>query len=204
LTAASAARTAIVTNGVDFNYWQPAAHAAAPRTLVFVGQLDYFPNVDGALWFARDVLPLIRATMGDVRFVIVGRNPVPELQRLAKETDGVQLVASPPDVRPFLAGACAAVAPIRLARGLQNKVLEALAMGKRVYASREVCQTFGGALPEGVVECGDARMFAAQVSQTLPEQGFTDERIRSALRAGYSWDAAGEALAEIVRQVARA
>ena len=96
--------------------------------------LDYYPNVDAVVWFCREVWPSIRQRHPDSTFSIVGRRPIAAVQRLA-DLPGVQLVGQVPDVRPFLSEAAVVVAPLRIARGLQNKVLEALAMGKAVVAS---------------------------------------------------------------------
>ena len=144
-------------NGVDFEFFDPAQAAVPPdllgrRYIVFVGVLDYFPNQDGVIWFANRVFPQLRAAGEADEFLIVGRNPPREVQRLG-QLPGVTIVANVPDVRAYLAGARAVVAPLRLARGIQNKVLEGLAMGKKVLASTAVVNTFGKDLPHGVVHC---------------------------------------------------
>jgi sugar transferase (PEP-CTERM/EpsH1 system associated) len=121
-----------VANGVDVNFFHigAAAPAAAPHPLiVFTGQMDYQPNVDAAVHFATETVPrLMRGT-----FVIIGRNPAPAVRRLASER--VIVAGAVPDTRPWLAAADVVVAPLRIARGIQNKVLEAMAMGRPVVAS---------------------------------------------------------------------
>jgi glycosyltransferase involved in cell wall biosynthesis len=99
-----------------------------------VGALDYFPNEDAAVWFAREVWPAVRAKFPQAEFRIVGRNPTAAVRALAS-IPGVNLVGQVPDVRPFVASAAVVVVPLRLARGVQNKVLEAMAMGKAVVAA---------------------------------------------------------------------
>jgi sugar transferase (PEP-CTERM/EpsH1 system associated) len=121
------------TNGVDLEYFAPA-EGPTDRACVFVGAMDYPPNVDAAVWFAREVWPGIRARFPDAEFRVVGRKPVPAVQALAA-LPGVKLVGQVPDVRPHVARAAVVVAPLRLARGVQNKVLEALAMAKPVVAA---------------------------------------------------------------------
>lgn len=196
------ARCEIVANGVDFEYWQPQPHASSKTlSLAFVGQLDYFPNVDAACWFARDVLPTLRAAIPRIEFVIAGRNPSPSVRALASLA-GVRLVASPEDVRPILAEAAAVVTPIRLARGLQNKVLEALAMGKPVFVSTAVAQTFGSDLPHGVTVCGNAVDFASSILAMPPQPAASDSAIRESLRPKFSWDSSGEKLRAILEQAA--
>lgn len=118
----------VATNGVDLDYFQPLPPATEPIA-AFVGALDYLPNVDAVEWFAREVWPAIRARRPDAEFRIIGRKPAPRVRQLAS-IPGVNLVGGVPDVRPHLASAAVVVVPMRLSRGLQNKVLEALAMAK--------------------------------------------------------------------------
>ncbi|MGF1580880.1 MAG: TIGR03087 family PEP-CTERM/XrtA system glycosyltransferase [Gemmataceae bacterium] len=122
------------TNGVDLDYFQASSSVSDPKLCVFVGALDYFPNVDGVCWFAVEVWPRIRERDPEAKFQIVGRNPVPEVRRLGA-IPGIEVVGQVPDVRPYLDAAALALAPLQIARGLQNKVLEALAMKKAVVAS---------------------------------------------------------------------
>jgi sugar transferase (PEP-CTERM/EpsH1 system associated) len=122
-----------VANGVDLEYFRPQPPAAG-QDCVFVGALDYPPNIDGACWFCRDVWPRIRQARPHAKLRLVGRRPVPAVRALAG-VEGVEVVGQVPDVRPFLAGAAVSLVPLRIARGVQNKTLEALAMAKAVVAS---------------------------------------------------------------------
>lgn len=129
-------RVHAVTNGVDLDYFAPPTSAVAeePGRCVFVGAMDYVPNVDGAVWFCREVWPAVRRRWPEARLALVGRNPAPEVQALAN-TPGVEVAGSVPDVRPHVARASVTVVPLRIARGVQNKVLESLAMGKATVVS---------------------------------------------------------------------
>lgn len=125
-----------VSSGVDHRYFDPALdHAPAfdttLPTYVFTGTMDYPPNVDAVVWFATEILPVIRRTVPAARFYIVGNGPSAEVRRLASIA-GVFVTGRVPDVRPYLAHATAGVAPMRIARGIQNKVLEAMSLGKAV------------------------------------------------------------------------
>jgi sugar transferase (PEP-CTERM/EpsH1 system associated) len=122
-----------VGNGVDLDYFQPS-DAVEEAACVFVGALDYRPNVDAACWFCANVWPALHRARPDARFLLVGRKPVPAIRALAA-LPGVELIGQVPDVRPYLVRAAIAVVPLLIARGVQNKVLEALAMGKAVVAS---------------------------------------------------------------------
>jgi sugar transferase (PEP-CTERM/EpsH1 system associated) len=129
-----------VTNGVDFDSFHPGIPGSGDRGgCVFVGALDYRPNVDGVVWFCREVWPEILSRRPGTRFALVGRKPSAAVRRLAG-LPGVDLVGQVHDVRPHLASASVAVMPLRIARGVQNKVLEALAMGKAVVASPEAIE----------------------------------------------------------------
>ena len=133
-----------ISNGVDVDYFSPGAgpvaegatDPAVQNGCVFVGALDYKPNIDGIVWFARHVWPEIQRQRPEHSLRIVGREPVAEVQQLA-EIPGVEVVGTVPDVRPYLTQAAVAVVPLHIARGVQNKVLEALAMSKAVVASPE-------------------------------------------------------------------
>jgi sugar transferase (PEP-CTERM/EpsH1 system associated) len=137
-----------VANGVDLDYFRPAwgrplacqesgRPAACPTSepaCVFVGALDYRPNVDGIGWFCSEVWPKLWQRRRDARLFIVGRRPTDSVRRLTAVA-GVEVVGTVPDVRPWLNRAAVTIVPLRIARGVQNKVLEALAMGRAVLAS---------------------------------------------------------------------
>ncbi len=141
LAPESAARVAPICNGVDFDYFAPQDDRPSPfqpgeLPLVFTGAMDYWPNIDAVSWFVQDMLPALRERWPALRFHIVGRNPAPAVRALAGEH--VNVTGTVADVRPWLQHAAAVVAPLRLARGIQNKVLEALAMARPVVAA-SVC-----------------------------------------------------------------
>ena len=122
-------------NGVDCEYFAPAAHPHDPDSLVFVGRMDYFPNVECMRRFCADVLPRVQAVRPQTTIAIVGADPTPDALRLAK-LPGVTVTGTVPDVRPYLHRAALMVAPLNIARGTQNKILEGMAAGLPVVASR--------------------------------------------------------------------
>ncbi len=127
-----------MANGVDADFFCPdearvSPYAAGELPIVFTGAMDYWPNVDAVVWFAREVLPGLRERHPQLRFHIVGRNPTAAVRALAG--DAVRVSGTVPDVRPYLQHAALVVAPLRLARGIQNKILEAMAMGRAVVAA---------------------------------------------------------------------
>lgn len=126
----------VVPNGIDTRVYQPATVGpeAASRSIVFTGTMDFRPNVDAVLWFAKEVWPLIRVEVSDVSFYVVGQRPHRRLDAL-REDQGVTLTGWVEDVRPYIADAAVYVAPLRMGGGTRLKLLEAMAMGKPVVAT---------------------------------------------------------------------
>jgi glycosyltransferase involved in cell wall biosynthesis len=129
LNIAPAANVRVVSNGIDAAGFRPPAPAAPGARVVFVGVLDYRPNEEGALWMARNVWPAVRCRRPDARLVLVGANPTAAIRQLPSEDASIEVTGTVPDVRPHLWDAAVAVVPLATARGLQNKVLEAIAAG---------------------------------------------------------------------------
>jgi sugar transferase (PEP-CTERM/EpsH1 system associated) len=140
----SAGNVHAVSNGIDLSYYDPEADferlplPAAPL-LVFSGQMDYRPNVEAICGFADNVLPIVLKTRPEVRLAVVGRNPSSAVRRLA-DRPNITVTGAVADVRTWLAAADIAVAPLEIARGIQNKVLEAMAMARPVVASAAAFQ----------------------------------------------------------------
>ena len=153
---------------------------AAP--VVFTGAMDYHANVDAVRWFAEAALPSIRAAMPDAIFAIVGSNPAPPVRALAG-ADGVLVTGRVADIRPYLAHAAVVVAPLRIARGVQNKVLEALAMARPVVATANAVQGIPGAAQAGVCVRDAAEGLAAAVIERLARDDSAARR-RTAPGAG--------------------
>jgi sugar transferase (PEP-CTERM/EpsH1 system associated) len=171
-----------VSNGVDLDYFRPQPRQADEPACVFVGALDYRPNVDAACWFCAEVWPEVRRRRPQAELWLVGRRPTPAVRRLGT-APGVRVVGQVPDVRPYLARAACAVAPLRLARGLQNKVLEALAMGKAVVASPHALAGLKHRLDAPVLTAGAPREWVDRVVRLLDNEDL--RRHLGALGRGY-------------------
>jgi sugar transferase (PEP-CTERM/EpsH1 system associated) len=131
-------------NGVDAGYFSPARDYPNPypggvRGVVFTGAMDYWPNIDAVTWFAERIFPAVREAVPDAQFTIVGSRPAESVVALARQP-GVVVSGGVPDIRPWIAHAACAVAPLRIARGVQNKVLEAMAMARPVIASIQAAE----------------------------------------------------------------
>ena len=125
----------VVPNGVDLDYFcfNRCDSVAASHTLLFMGAMNYFPNIDGVEFFVREIFPLIQQQIPSVKFIIAGMHPAKRIQRLAGPD--ILVTGSVPDMRPYLNKATVSVVPLRIARGIQNKILEAMAMKVPVVAT---------------------------------------------------------------------
>jgi sugar transferase (PEP-CTERM/EpsH1 system associated) len=196
LAPESAARIGWFGNGVDTAYFSPHAEHASPyaageRTLVFCGAMDYWPNVDAVQWFTREVLPLVRARVPLASFVIVGARPAAEVQALA-QLPGVIVTGTVPDVRPYVAHAALSVAPLRVARGIQNKVLEAMSMAKAVVLSPQALEGIDAAAGSEVLLAGQAGDMADTIVAALSDDAACaalGHAARARVEASYGWEA---------------
>lgn len=192
LAPESVAKIGHFNNGVDTEYFSPARPYANPfpegeRALVFTGAMDYWPNVDAVEWFAAEVFPKLAARFDDLRFYIVGARPTPAVQALAR-LPGVVVTGTVPDVRPYLAHAAVSVAPLRVARGVQNKVLEAMAMALPVVVSPQALEGIDAAPGAEVLLADGAEDFAQAVTRVLGEDDRTlRTRARERVERLYSW-----------------
>jgi len=165
----SASKIYSICNGVDLSYFDPAQQHRSPYPegevpIVMTGQMDYWPNLQGAEWFAKQVFPQVAAEMPQARFYVVGANPPPDF---LKKMAGVTVTGRVPDVRPYLAHARAAVAPLRIARGVQNKVLEAMAMARPVIATSAATRALLVTTKREVWVEDDPLLFARATIETL-------------------------------------
>jgi polysaccharide biosynthesis protein PslH len=184
-----------VGNGVDAEYFQPDAARPSPfaadeQALVFTGAMDYWPNVDAVCWFVDQVLPLLHRRWPGLRLHIVGRSPAPAVRALASAT--VCVTGTVPDVRPYLQHAAVVVAPLRLARGVQNKVLEAMAMARPVVAAATCVEAIDARPGQEILAAADATEHAARIAELLTDrQRATSigQAGRACVLARYSWPA---------------
>jgi len=180
----------VVRNGVAIDHYTPDPSCAEPRHLVFTGVMDYFPNVDGCIWFAKEILPMVRAKVPQAHFTIVGSKPTPEVKALAS-LDGVEVTGYVDDTRDYLRRAAVSIAPLRVARGIQNKVLEALAMGLPTVGTTSATQGVEGTPGADYIVADEAQDFADAVIRLLedPAEGRAlGDRARAFVEEKYRWD----------------
>jgi sugar transferase (PEP-CTERM/EpsH1 system associated) len=197
---------ALVGNGVNLDYFRPGGEPKRPASIIFTGVMDYRPNVDAVVWFCNEILPFVRAQIPEASFMICGSRPVPAVRRLGKHT-GVTVTGRVPDTRPYLDRAEIFVAPLRIARGVQNKVLEALAMGLPCVVSMAAWS--GTVIPhgEGILATDNAEEFAEHVIRLMQDGKWRAEmarKARAAAEANYEWKAQMARLDQVIAAVSQA
>jgi sugar transferase (PEP-CTERM/EpsH1 system associated) len=193
LAPESAARVGHYNNGVDADYFSPDRDYANPypadaTAIAFTGAMDYWPNIDAVTWYAREVLPGLRAARPELLFAIVGSNPTPQVRELAA-LPGVLVSGRVADVRPWLAHARVVVAPLRIARGIQNKVLEGMAMARNLVATPQALEGIHARVGEEVRRAVDAVELARETLAALdgPDLGAA---ARARVMNDFTWDRA--------------
>ena len=168
-----------IPNGVDVDYFSPPDDVEAEPAIVFTGVMDYFPNVDGVSYFCREILGRIAASAPEVRFYIVGRTPSKQVQVLGR-LPNVEVTGAVPDVRPYMARARVAVVPLRIARGIQNKILEAMAMQLPVVGTSAAFEGIEAGATDGVAIADEPEAFAREVLKLLADPALCERRSRAA------------------------
>lgn len=196
----------VIPNGVDLEYYRPPS-AAQPHpeqlSVVFSGAMDYFPNVDAVDHFCTNIFPRIAQRVPRVRLWIVGRNPSSRVRALGKH-HGVEVTGTVPDVRPFLARAQVAVAPLRIARGIQNKILEAMAMRLPVVGTSCAFQGTFATSADGVRIADAPDEFADAVITLLLDreaQRMSAARARAYVERHHHWETHLDRLVSLLRDM---
>ncbi|MCZ4303792.1 TIGR03087 family PEP-CTERM/XrtA system glycosyltransferase [Zoogloeaceae bacterium G21618-S1] len=188
------AKTMVVENGVDAEFFSPVNGGASPYEeagphLVFAGAMDYWPNIDAACWFANEVLPLVRVRHPLAHFHIVGMNPAPSVRAL-EALENVHVTGTVPDVRPYVHHADVVVAPLRVARGIQNKVLEAMAMARPVVVSNASATGLRGMVGQTHEEAETPDDYVVAIERCLePKASDMGLRARDLILSAYAWPA---------------
>ncbi len=203
LAPASAGKIGFVNNGVDINRFDPDLSWVRPfsveqAAIVFTGAMDYWANVDAVKWFAEQVLPIISNRRPDVKFYIVGSKPAREVLQLAENDASVIVTGRVDDVRPFIAHANVVVAPLRIARGIQNKVLEAMAMAKAIVATTAAMEGIPGNADLQLAVADEAEGFADHVLQLLSQPVKPALVNRRYVESDFSWKQNGQRLSRLL------
>ena len=192
LAPESARRIGYVNNGVDTDYFSPqhayqCPYSADQLAVVFTGAMDYWPNIDAVQWFATEIFPAVLKAHPAARFYIVGARPSDAVLALARQ-EAVVVTGTVSDVRPYLAYAALAVAPLRVARGIQNKVLEAMAMARTVVVSPQALEGIDATAGCDLLLADGAQQFCEIVKAALSAPDSQRGLVaRATVKASYSW-----------------
>lgn len=203
----SVAKVEALSNGVDLEYFSPDqvvpdGQAPPAARLVFSGAMDYWPNVEGAVWFAREVFPAVKKAVPEAVFCIAGRNPTEAVLAL-QQVPGVEVTGTVPDMRAHLASATLCVVPLMIARGTQNKVLEGMAMRKPVVATPGAATGLKAVAGEDLVVADGAPAMVAAIVALLGDQerqSAIGKNARAYVEREHSWAAHLGRLNELIDQ----
>ncbi|MCH7614790.1 MAG: TIGR03087 family PEP-CTERM/XrtA system glycosyltransferase [Nitrospinae bacterium] len=181
-------RLVVVPNGVDLEFFTPRQNKAKD-TLIFTGAMNYFPNIDGVSYFHREILPVIKREVPSVKFIIGGMDPHPSIKRL--EGDGTVVTGYVPDMRDYLGRASVCVVPLRIGKGIQNKILEAMAMEIPVVATSAANNGIDATDGREILIADNPQTFARSVMELLSDAQLRESlaaNARSFVEKHYSWN----------------
>jgi len=187
-------------NGVDSDYFAPDGSAYDADTVAFVGRMDYYPNQECMFDFCANTLPVLRAQRPGIKLLIIGADPSPAVRKLG-ELPGVTVTGSVPDVRPWLRQAALMVAPLNIARGTQNKILEAMALGVPVVTSRLAAGGVDAQAPEHfLVADGAAETAAAvlRIQDSRAERARLAQAGRARMLSHHAWEPSMQRMEAII------
>jgi sugar transferase (PEP-CTERM/EpsH1 system associated) len=200
------APVSVVENGVELNHFQDVSRKVECCELTFVGVMDYPPNEEAVCYFVRDVWPQVRTQIPSAKLVIVGAKPTQKVRALASEP-GVSITGYVEDIRPFLARSSLAVIPLAIARGIQNKVIEAIAAGVPVLTTPVVAKNLCPEVRDAIfVAERDPAIFAKAVLEALQDPNTAEAKAMQALKAvakRHSWEYTANQLEALIQNPRR-
>lgn len=204
-TLFGATRVSVAPTGVDVDFFRPPESSATVSDLVFVGSMDWSPNVEGVLYFVREVLPLIRRRRPECSLAIVGRTPRNEIAALPRKDPWIRVTGTVADIRPYLWGSSVSIVPLRIGGGTRLKVYEAMAAKTAVVSTSVGAEGLDVSSPENIRLADDPEAFAEQCLALLEDEG---ERTRMAQAAWehvagrFSWDRVASSFERILESAA--
>jgi glycosyltransferase involved in cell wall biosynthesis len=188
-------RVEVSPNGVDTNHYRPLPDEGDTAEMLFIGNMGYPPNVDAAVYFCNEVLPLIRRSVADAKLWIVGISPEPSVRQLAG--NGVFVTGAVPDVVPYYRTSKVCVAPLRAGSGTRLKILEGMALGRAIVSTSIGCEGLDVVDGEHILIADDSKLFAEQTVKLLTNHELRariSAKAREFVAASYDWDVIAEKL----------
>lgn len=193
-------------NGVDRDLFHPGTEPPEPNTLIFTGAMDYFANIETVQYFVREILPKVRAAMPDVIFYIVGSRPTEEVVQLGRDDPKIIVTGFVESVLPYMHKATVFVAPMRIARGLQNKILEAMASGVPVVTNSLGFEGISAISGQDVFVEDVPEAFAQKVIRLMQEPDLRNSlarRGRQVIETQYAWENNLNRLEHILQEIGK-
>ena len=196
----STKQVTVIKNGVDLEYFRPTPDPDN-NTIAFVGVLNYWPNTEGVCWFVRCVMPLLRQLQPKTRFLIVGRHPTQKIRDLDRE-QGISVIGSVPDIREYLSQASVVIAPLLIARGIQNKILEAMACAKAVVCSVGAAEGVDVIDGEHLIVAQTPQQWAKSIGQLFEDRALRarlGQSARQQVEKRYNWSQCLEPMVQLIK-----
>ncbi len=194
----------VIPHGVDVDFFAPIPHIKVEKNSIgFFGYYKHYPNVDAVIFFAKEILPLIRKEVPDVKFYIIGRNPPPEVKKLER-IKGIVVTGYVQDLRPYIQKCEVIISPIRLGMGMRVKIMEAMSMGKPIVATDLSCEGFDVIDGRHVLIANEPHIFAECVLYLLENQAESQkigENARALIVEKYNYRKIGEMIENLYHQV---
>jgi len=194
-----------VPTGVDIDYFANTGGSRTPRSMVFLGSMDWMPNIDGAQWFASEIWPKIKAAIPDATVTIVGRRPGPEIKKLAADDPAIRVTGTVDDVRPYLSEAELMIVPLRVGGGTRIKIFEGMAAGVPVLSTRVGAEGLSVTDGENIALADAPEDFAQKaidlLSQSERRLSLADNGCRL-VREKFSWSAVTKVFSNYCEQIA--
>jgi sugar transferase (PEP-CTERM/EpsH1 system associated) len=195
-------RTAVVPNGVDTDFFHPSALPVEPRTILFFGAINYYPNTEGLLFFLDEAFPRVKRQHPHARLWVVGQQPPAAI--VGRAAEDVIVTGLVDDVRPYLERAAVVIAPLRIGGGTRLKIVEAMAMGKPIVATSLGAEGLDVNDGEDILLADTAEDFASQVARVLGDAALArrlGEAARHSAESRYTWQAAADRLERFYQEL---
>jgi glycosyltransferase involved in cell wall biosynthesis len=196
----------VISNGVDWKFFQTVADGTEEPVLIFTGVMDYSPNVSAMVDFCKSIFPLIRRQIPDAQLLIVGRNPSSEILSLEKKSGGISVTGSVVDIRPYMSRAKVFICPLKSGAGIKNKILEAWASGKPVVATSLSCEGIDVSQGKDVVIADSISDFADSVVRLLQNRDMREriaQKGKEKVKEEYSWGSKADMLEKVYERAIR-
>ena len=198
--SASADNIFVIPNGIDVDHFQNQAAAKVPLSLIYTGQMGWYPNEDAVIYFVNKILPSIKKRVPDVQFLIVGGNATKRVRQLGKGNNGIQITGHVNDILPYIDKAAVFVVPLRIGSGTRIKILEAFALGKPVISTSIGCEGLEVRDGENILIADEPNEFAKKTTTLLNDELFRKrlgDAGRKLVKEKYDWEVISEKIGEL-------